>query len=265
MKKLCYIFVGLCFVLFISACNSTGITETNTNEITEVVESNTITTTESLMQKYQPYSEISSSELELLYKTELYDENMAQTTLADKALFKTYRGIWWGNADLENQLAYNEAHSKNGTSMIRYMAIGNEIFDIAISAENVISIDERYDELAPFLKDFQTIDTDVDILDQLCHVNEVICFNENYMEGILNYIVTDKGTYIKYYENARAEAMVFEESDFIIKASAYHAYRWDPETSHDKEGNDLFGFTTFKSFLADPYLVEKYIQETATE
>lgn len=250
MKKIYSLLLGICFMFLLCACNSSGVGESSMPE-----------TTKPSSPIYQPYSVISSSELDVLYNTEFYGEDMVHVDLSDKMILKTYRGICWENANLENQLAFNHQY---GTSMFRYMIIGDEPFDVMIS-EKKVSIDETYDENALFLNDFSFVDTNVYIFDRLCHVKEVICFNSNYMEGILNYIVTNEGTFVKYYEKTQSEAIVFEENDFIIKADAYHAYRIDPETSHDKDGNLLYGFTTFKSFLSDAQLVNKYTPEKATE
>lgn len=211
--------------------------------------------------EYEPCVTISAEELEILHDVENYQSGMEGITLADQKIVKTYALYWWIHGPWEECIAIGEESREFGT--VRYITLTDEFYEVCISGDGTVSLIETYDSESPFIKDLQSVGSDVMILDKLCHINEVICFNGEttpmYVEGIVNYIFTDQGTYVKYYSDVHSEAVVFEEAEFERYRKAFYAFRSDPEVSQNE------GSEPFDRIIYDEELFEKYSQESNTD
>lgn len=89
-----------------------------------------------------------------------------------------------------------------------------------------------------------------------CTVNDIICIN-NYpsYHGTAVYIFTDKGNFVKYYDNQNVDkATEYSEKDFLAFYKEYVEYLRD--TAYDEEGNKLY-----RSQIGFNEFIEKYSAE----
>ncbi len=79
----------------------------------------------------------------------------------------------------------------------------------------------------------------------------IYCFDgETSHLGTVVYYKTDKGVYVKYYENSLSKAVQFTEEEFTEKAAAYYEYLTSYEHNYDENGMGLNGLgMTFLTFI----------------
>ena len=205
---------------------------------------------------YVPVFPVSEEEREILYNANNYNSEMNTINFADEPVIKTKLDYWWLYGSMEECL-----EAQRGA--FRYMFMGDEAYEVLIETDGMVSLVDEYALSDPFIKDLQSSGSNAMVSDKLCYVYEVICINgcadPIYLEGIINWFVTDQGVYVKYYEDAKAEGVVFEVEEFERYRKAYYAFRRDPAVS------EKMGVEPFTEILNSKELFEKYSQETTAE
>ena len=83
-----------------------------------------------------------------------------------------------------------------------------------------------------------------------CKIENIYCFDSTTsIFGASVYIKTDKGVFVKYYEYAHSQGVVFTETEFRKAAAEYYAFISSYENNYDENGEGLGGTITFAEFL----------------
>ncbi len=273
MKKLIvYLVLSVTILCHIVSCQPTHTptgTQTDTQAETQVethietqantqAEVQTEAATSAEEEVYQPYVQMTPEQLNVLYQEELYAPNMEGIVLKDRPLIKTFvRVLWWiFDGSIQEHLQKLE-----NISDVHYVTMDDVMQEVYVDQSGKVTFRKTYDASTLFLQDFKAVNTTIELLDQPCYVYEVICVDTTQdNDGFINYIITDKGIYIKYYPliyplQPLPEVMTFSEADFMMYLNAYRAYlsgpEWDPQAD---------GSCTLAGFMTNQELLQRYLE-----
>ncbi len=204
-------------------------------------------------------NQTNQEELEILQDTELYDdESMGGRVITEQPVLKMYP-VLWAIADqpLEEMLAAGEDRVSQRNHW-RYLVLDDAPYvGIFLKGKNLVGVNEEYpDKLPNYISDIMEMTETLVVDKQEYQINGIYCFGQrtSYQEFAV-YLVTDKGVFVKYYEDLYAEGQLFPEEEFRKYAAAYYAYRTSYENNYDEDGNALAGDLPFLDYLDSVYPV----------
>lgn len=158
---------------------------------------------------------------------------------------------------LEMRLAEAEA-LKGKASYTDYVILNATPFRVRMMNNDInksVSIDkECYASAIPtYISDIMALSENA-FTEKDCALEGIYCFDaDTSHQGIAVYLKTNKGVYVRYYENSASEAILFTEDAFRLKAVAYYNYLTSHENNYNKNGEALGdGSISFLSFTQTP-------------
>ena len=101
-----------------------------------------------------------------------------------------------------------------------------------------------------FVNDICNMSVDTEILGEQCEISNIYCFNGvSSHKGVAVHFVTDKGVFVKYYENYQTEGVWFSGEDYREYAEGYYNYSISPENNYSENGGLVGGTETFLSYI----------------
>lgn len=117
--------------------------------------------------------------------------------------------------------------------------------------QNVFIDKECYASAIPtYISDIMALSKNF-FVEKDCMLEGIYCFDaDTSHQGIAVYLKTDKGVYVKYYENSTSKAILFTEDEFRFKAGVYYNYLTSYENNYNENGEALGdGSISFLSFI----------------
>ena len=162
---------------------------------------------------------------------------------------------------LETRLVEAEA-SYTQVNYTEYVQLNTKPYRIRVMNQNSnpsVFIDrECYSSTIPtYIADMMEL-SETFITEDTCVLEGIYCFDaENSHQGIAVYLKTDKGVYVRYYENSLSEAILFTEADFRTWAGAYYQYLISDENNYNENGEAVGGGNmSFLSFMQNEAGIE---------
>ena len=193
-------------------------------------------------------------EIDPMLDEERFDGTMEDISLDGDAFLLSYMTCLgaWGETDWNTVLtkAKNEEH--------KYLIVLREdAFMLrAYANESKFGAGNVFEKNPTYVQDILEGESQQEFLGQTARIVNVIGFNYRRMddEVTLGYD-TDKGLFVRYYENNNAEAVEFTWEDYIQKAVAYWEYATSYENNYTPDGQPLSGIKiSFLEFCKDPSL-----------
>lgn len=156
---------------------------------------------------------------------------------------------------LEIRLATAKANNKSKQNYTDYVVFDNLPYVVTEFRHNsdtmVIADRERYALTVPtYITDIMSLPEGLAEKEN-CVIEGIYCFDasSSYF-GTAVYLKTDKGVYVRYYEEPTSEAVLFTEDEFRTKGALYYDYITSYEYNYNEKGEALGGTTTdFLSFI----------------
>jgi len=195
-------------------------------------------------------------EMEILLTEEYYKTatGMTKEVVANKPILKIHPYIYWELSDESANTILDLREKTEG----RYIIFGEKIEQIGVGLENgemKIGMVTPFEVIPTYLTDIQNMDVNTEICQTACTVEEIVCFNGlSSRDGVAVYLITDKGTFIKYYRNKTSNAVEFTEEDFKVYAKNYYEYITAYENNYNEKGEPINGGTVdFTDFIKTKY------------
>ncbi len=189
-------------------------------------------------------SQLSNDEKETL-------KNSEKLNLSDEPILQVYSELYWCLADKPLQEIITKAEADCETYGYRqYYVFSDTPYRIAVLKGKAGKIEDSI-QTPQYVKDISALSKQVTIGADQLDVKGIYCFDgHTSQDGIIVYILTNAGTFIKYYEHLDSEALVFSESEFQAYASDYNAYITSYEYNYNENGEPLGGAVLpFKAFI----------------
>ena len=208
-------------------------------------------------------SQLTEKELEALNDISLYKKPESKDAIAGIPILRRYSGIPWSysNDPIDVVLARIEQKdiSDSGDYKKKYLVFGEELksiymtvdkTDLSVTNISVAGIPSGLPIVddAVFIKELCSMSRDTTILGVSCRVERVELFSEMY-NGAAIYLITDQGTFVKYYKDSKSSPRVFTEEEFGIYGVAYDQRLKELNPPGDATG----GFITFDAFLKEEF------------
>lgn len=155
---------------------------------------------------------------------------------------------------LETRLAEAEADYTQA-NYTDYVQLNTKPYLIRMMNQNSnisVFIDrERYSSTIPtYIADIMEL-SETFMTEDTCVLEGIYCFDaETSHQGIAVYLKTNKGVYVRYYENSLSEAKLFTEADFRTWAGSYYQYLISDENNYNENGEAVGGGgMSFLSFM----------------
>lgn len=179
-------------------------------------------------------------EINPMLDEERFDRTMEDISLDGDAFLLSYMTCLgaWGETDWNTVLtkAKNEEH--------KYLIVLREqTFKLrAYANESKFGVGRMFEKTPTYVQDILNGECQQAFLGQNVQITNVICFNFRREDDELTIVYeTDKGVFVRYYENNWAEAVEFTWEDYIQKAMAYWEYISSYEYNYSPEGDPLAG------------------------
>lgn len=114
-----------------------------------------------------------------------------------------------------------------------------------------------------YINDIRNMAADTEILGQTCQVSNIYCFDDLFSHrGAAVYVVTDQGSFVRYYDSAYSEGIWFKEEDFSAYAVEYYNFLISPENNYNEDGEPVGGMSmTFVEFIEELRKQEELIEQ----
>ncbi len=231
MKKILLVFV--CFILVFAGTFAANASSNLDPELEEILNSSL---EEQMPEKY----------MEILHNTELYYENGApdDPDYMDNPIL-----------DLNKRMSVVDSGGKPfdellGLSVIavakpQVIVLGDDVREVRISKEGdlVVFVEPYTEETMPsFVADILTLKKNVVLCGQECELNRILCIDNSTSHfGIVVFLQTDKGVFVRYYPLPDSECMEMTQQEY-----AAYCYAWD---AYIKSLPPDTGGTAFTSFM----------------
>lgn len=182
---------------------------------------------------------------------ELFDESMEAVVLEDQPLLLVYHVPFYldGKETSEKTIQYLSQEF-----FPKIIVLNEEPIAISRYHQSWSKIGAYSYEIEPFVQDIINGRTTQDFLGQSCHISNVICLDgANDWGGVTVIFQTDKGDFIRYYDDHSQEAVSIEYSydAFYSLSEAYLKYK--KSIAYDEFGIPQNGpGPSFSDFLEDP-------------
>ena len=199
---------------------------------------------------------IASTDTEILFNPKYYDQSMANVNVVGKPIVKCYNEIYWNLSGGELQAIISVADKSNSVDFIVFDDSNYRITKWQKNSDSVIiSMNRIYFDSPNYLKDIQSLTAQTKINNTQCNISNIICFDgSTSFMGILVYLITDQGTFVKYYENNSSNAMLFPEQEFKKRATKYYNFLISQENNYNENGEPVGGTNVnFSAFLQTHY------------
>lgn len=208
------------------------------------------------------WGKFSDEELDFLYNEELYT---SKVDTSGRSIVKVYETFSiWSKCSLPVEEIVALAENKG---QIKYIVLNDSNTNIRKSQDGKsISVILGDYSNAAYADDLKKMNSSVEIFGEKYKVLNVYCFdNLSSHSGFLTYFVTDKGVFVKFYENKASMGEWFSEADFVKYGTAYYKHITSYEYNYDEDGNMLYGGScSFVEYVNDIYGTEKDYGEHGT-
>ena len=202
--------------------------------------------------------QLSEDERAILYDKTIYKDKV---DIDNKTIIKTYDSILpWSECHLPLDELVLWAESIN---KFKYIVLNEKNTNIRITegekGVSVVTINTILDyKSATFAQDIKSMGVMAEIMNEQCEIRGIYCFDTlSSYSGFFAYYDTDKGVFVKFYENERSQGTWFREQDFSTYGTAYYKYITSYEYNYDEDGNPLYGGTSFEKYIKEIYGTEK--------
>lgn len=203
--------------------------------------------------------QITESEFNILTNSEYYDTSMQKVNINNKPTMKIYNYIYWSLSDKPLQTIVSEANKEKWKDYIVFDDTPLKIRVLQDEESSSVGVNEEYTTVPQFISDIQNLQEDITICNINCKLEDIVCFDGNSSyQGVIVYLKTDQGIFVKYYENYNSSALVFTEDEFSKYAIDYYNYISSYEYNYNSDGEALGGNNlTFALFLQNDYIDEE--------
>jgi len=209
---------------------------------------NDITQTDELETSYTPYLPITEKDHERL--EEYYsDRDITAVKVYAYGAISSEPFSKIVEKDIENALCYVIWESpENLVSKLWVHNGSSSLNNYSYTVEN-----------SPF-RDFALVNSTVNILDTECFLYEVVCLDGSLMQmPTINYLITDRGVFVKYYSISKTQMLTFTEDEYRTLAAAYDNFCQETmEGRGNQEEDGLPINLEFHDFVENEALLEKY-------
>ena len=192
-------------------------------------------------------SQLTEQELSILTDESNYHPSFAGASLNGIPILRVHNYLYWEYSDkpLDELLA----EAKRYEDSIRkyfYVVFDEEPYEVYVqNKDGAISIWKAAlwpDNVRTFFTDIADLSSETVIDGKSCKILNIYCFDStNSMGGATVYLRTDKGVFVKYYEDERSEGVLFTEAEFRKAAAEYYAYITSYEYNYDENGEGRSG------------------------
>lgn len=194
--------------------------------------------------------QLSSEDKQMLNDKDAYKDEILYNAIKDNPVIKVYSNVYWEYSDYKLEEIIKKAQNKKTED---FYVFSDKIFRISIwEADGEISISEIDEERETpvFIEDLKSLDGVTTICNKECAMENIICFDGIAShDGIVVYYVTDKGTFVKYYDSYTSQAMTYEEKDFSKYAQEYYKYSTSSKNNYFMDGSPICGDTSFAYYM----------------
>ena len=200
-------------------------------------------------------SQLSVEERSFLYNKEFYTSDL---DVENKMIMKVYENVpifYICNSPLDDIIKYAELHGKT-----KYVIFNDKNTTVKTSqAGNSIIVIEEDNSNVIYFNDIKSLESNIEIMGEQYDIISLFCFDiPTFDYGNFTYIVTDKGTFVKFYQHKSSEGIWFTESDFAKYGTAYEKYISSYEYNYNEYGEPLYGnYVSFEKYLNKIYGTEK--------
>lgn len=200
-------------------------------------------------------SQLTEQELSVLTDESNYDPSFAGASLNGVPILRVHNSIYWKYSDkpLDELIAEAERY-EDSISKYFYIVFDEEPYEIYVqNKDGAISIWKAAlwpDDVRTFFTDIADLSGETVIDGKSCKIENIYCFDStNSMGGATVYLRTDKGVFVKYYEDGRSEGVIFTEAEFRNAAADYYDYITSYEYNYNESGEGLSGTISLIEFL----------------
>lgn len=173
-------------------------------------------------------NQLTDEEWSDLRNTRKYDKSMRGKRISDQVVLKVYPPCWDEiGKSLPEIIAAEEKNLQNYHSYSAiYVVFDKNTYFVKVGYEDK-KVKMVYNEssVPNCVKDILILQDHFRIAGEECTLKGVYCFNMEVSDdgffGVLVYLDTDKGVFVRYYETPSSEGVLYSNEDFTPKALAY--------------------------------------------
>lgn len=207
--------------------------------------------------------QLNVAEKNLMNNEENYNDNMAGLKVKGEPVVVLYGNVLsWEKCDT----ALNVLLSKRQREDYNEYCVLTEDGYIALAVDMLADENNQFvgmglyltyigGQYQPFLNDIKNATPEMTILGEECVVLNIYAFKiKTYdIPDVAVYYATDKGNFIRYYDELVNKDVWIKESDFAEYREEYWEYRLEKDAIKDETGDYAYGRISFTSFLEDNY------------
>ncbi len=188
-----------------------------------------------------------------------YDASLQDCDFSSSKFIPIYSGIFWNlfGQGIPVQQIVQKINSGECDSFVYYVTLyKDDLLPIKIQDKDgqqiIVNITKPYaeDNQLSWLRDLLSSDNILQINGEKAFIQDVYCFDDHTsFAGIVVYLLTDKGTYISYYDMPKSEPVLMSEAEFTPCAKRY--YDKMIESAYDENGDPTGGNLSFLDFIGD--------------
>lgn len=201
-------------------------------------------------------SQLTEQELSVLTDESNYYYSLSGASFDGAPMLRVYNSVFWeySHKPLDELLAEAE-RVESARDYSFYAVFDGDPIKICVSKKDdgtvmIYKAAVLTDDIATFFTDIADLSGVTELGGVSCTMQNIYCFDSTHSYlGATVYLKTDKGVFVKYYDDERSQGVLFTESEFRKYAEEYHAYLISYEHNYDEDGNPLVGNPSFCEFL----------------
>ncbi len=213
-------------------------------------------------------AQLDEEELAILQDSDLYNTSMNGREIADQPIISVYH-VFWASASqpLTSMIEKGKEHDRQNDFRY-YVVMDAEPYYLAyLGKRGMIGVTDPFENALPtYVSDILSLTEYVTLGGEESRIQGVYCFERvfnQYTREILVYLQTDRGVFVKYYEDLYAEGQSYAGDQFREYAAAYHTYL--TADRFDEDGNLMVGDERFLEFIADGSIAAGQFQDDSVD
>ena len=197
-------------------------------------------------------NQLSQQEFAELTNDNNYDSSVKKEIIVGNPILRIHSEIYWSLSDNSlDDLLSNVQKIESDAKYSDYIVFADNIIKIRLMKYDngtikIGKVCEYTDISLPiFIKEICDITDLIDINGDICKVENVYYFDAtSSYQGAVLYLKTDKGVFVKYFEDKFSEGKIYTEEEFATKSAEYYQFISSNKNNYNEEGEPVGGGRT---------------------